>query len=112
AGATVRTPAGKSMGEGPAALAALMVLSAGRVHVERKDAPATANVMAPLEDALAAAALEASPITPSLPPPGHSERPKDPTPVGRREDTEQLIGKLESMLERLSRVLPAAEAAA
>lgn len=54
--------------EGPVALAALLVLSSGRVHVERRAHPAAANIMMPVDDALAMATEERSPIQPSVPP--------------------------------------------
>ena len=58
----------------------LLVLGSARVRIERKDAPASANVMSPLENALAAAALESPPIKASIPP-AMSERPRHPTPA-------------------------------
>lgn len=44
--------------EGVPALARLLMLGSGRVHVERRAHPATANVMSPAEEALAAANFE------------------------------------------------------
>lgn len=100
------TRGGKTIAEGPGALATLLALGTGRVHVERKDAPASANVMAPLDDALAAAAREVAPIKPSIPPPsGKSEPPKLAAPA-RQQDADRLIGRLEELLERLQKVLP------
>lgn len=111
AGARALGPMGRQLAEGPAALAALLMIGSGRVRIERKDAPAVANVMSPLDDALAAAAREHAPIQPSVPPPAISEPPTggdaEPAP-----DTDRLIGRLEQLLERLQKVLPAAEAAA
>jgi tetratricopeptide (TPR) repeat protein/DNA-binding NarL/FixJ family response regulator len=53
--------------EGPAALAALLLLSSGRVHVEPVQNPAAANIMATLDVALNQADAEPAPIAPSLP---------------------------------------------
>ena len=55
--------------EGQAALAALLALGSGRVRVERRINPQSANVMAPVEEALSRAAGEEPPLTPSVPPP-------------------------------------------
>jgi CheY-like chemotaxis protein len=54
--------------EGPAALAAMLALASGRVRVEKREVPSTANIMAPVPDALHAAAAEKPPLTPSMPP--------------------------------------------
>jgi tetratricopeptide (TPR) repeat protein/DNA-binding NarL/FixJ family response regulator len=65
--------AGRALGdapktfEGASALAALLLLGSGRVHVEAVDQPATANVMAPVDVALNMADSEAPPIAPSIP---------------------------------------------
>ncbi len=110
AGARALAPGtGEQMAEGPAALAALLALGTGRVHVERKEAPASADVMAPIDDALAAAARERPPISPSIPPPAAPSEPPETPAAGA--DAEKLVGRLEELLERLQRVLPAAEAA-
>jgi tetratricopeptide (TPR) repeat protein/DNA-binding NarL/FixJ family response regulator len=53
--------------EGASALAALLLLGSGRVHVEVVDQPASANVMAPVDVALNMADSEAPPIAPSIP---------------------------------------------
>jgi CheY-like chemotaxis protein len=63
-----RAEAPSSPEEGPAALAALLALSSGRVRVERREVPSKANVMAPVPDALQAAVSEAQPLAPSIPP--------------------------------------------
>ncbi|MFW6023651.1 MAG: hypothetical protein ACOC9O_02795, partial [Myxococcota bacterium] len=55
--------------EGTSALAALLALSAGRVHVERKGHPTVMNVMAPVDEALDTASQEDSPIPVSFRPP-------------------------------------------
>jgi DNA-binding response OmpR family regulator/Flp pilus assembly protein TadD len=55
--------------EGPSALSAVLVLSSGRVHVERVQQPATTNIMATVDVALDMADAEAPPISPSLPVP-------------------------------------------
>ncbi|HEY8432313.1 MAG TPA: hypothetical protein VIL20_28265, partial [Sandaracinaceae bacterium] len=112
AGARAIGPNGKQIAEGPAALAALLAIASGRVRVERKDAPASANVMAPLDDALAAAAAERAPIRPSVPPPSGISEPPRPNEPAAPAGPERLIERLEELLERLQAVLPAAEAAA
>ncbi|MBX3271818.1 MAG: hypothetical protein KF729_16240 [Sandaracinaceae bacterium] len=104
----------EELAEGPAALAALLGLASGRVRVERREAPSTANLMAPLDDALAAAASERSPVSPSLPPPTPSEglgRPSSSPPSASR-DAERLLARLEDLLERLGHALPSERAAA
>jgi tetratricopeptide (TPR) repeat protein/DNA-binding response OmpR family regulator len=64
---------GKTLGkpqqelDGAAALAALLVLSSGRVHVERVVQPAAANIMATIDVALNMADAETPAIEPSLP---------------------------------------------
>jgi DNA-binding response OmpR family regulator len=55
--------------EGTRALAGLLAMGSGRVHIERRANPSTANVMSPVDEALARAAQESSPIAPSIPPP-------------------------------------------
>lgn len=101
----VASGGGATMAEGPGALAALLALGSGRLHVERKDAPASANVMAPVDDALAAAGREVAPIKPSIPPPAGTSDPPRAEPA-RPQDSERLIGRLEELLERLQKVLP------
>jgi DNA-binding response OmpR family regulator len=66
-GAVGTRPGGPPL-EGTRALAALLAMGSARVHVERRANPAIANVMAPVEEALARAVQEPSPITPSAPP--------------------------------------------
>lgn len=61
--------------EGPAALAALLVLSTGRVHIEPVEQPATTNIMATIDVALNLADAEPLPIPPSLPSPAMSMPP-------------------------------------
>jgi DNA-binding response OmpR family regulator/tetratricopeptide (TPR) repeat protein len=56
--------------EGPTSLAALLVLSSGRVRVEPVEQPATANIMSTVDVALNAADAEPPPIPPSIPPQG------------------------------------------
>jgi len=62
-------PVGTPLLEGQAALAALLALGSGRVRIERRTNPQSANVMAPIEEALALAAGEEPPLPPSIPPP-------------------------------------------
>jgi serine/threonine protein kinase/DNA-binding response OmpR family regulator len=112
AGARALAPGkNETLAEGPAAIAALLVLGSGRVRIERKEAPKSANVMAPLDDALAAAAAEKPPIQPSIPPPAMDAAPGKPAGKGAV-DPEALIHRLESLLERLQQVLPEDEIAA
>ncbi len=61
--------------EGAAALAALLVISTGRLHVQRTLSPATTNLMAEVVAALAQAELEPAPIAASLPPPSEDAVP-------------------------------------
>ena len=56
--------------EGTAALSALLVLSSGRVHIEREQHVGSPNVMSTVDVALNMADAVESPIAPSLPPPG------------------------------------------
>ncbi|MEZ4220468.1 MAG: hypothetical protein R3B13_06010 [Polyangiaceae bacterium] len=63
--------------EGPTALAALMVLSSGRVRVEPVEQPATANVMATVDVALNLADAEPPPIPPSIPAQARKPSPRD-----------------------------------
>ncbi|HJL28303.1 MAG TPA: hypothetical protein RMI62_04500, partial [Polyangiaceae bacterium LLY-WYZ-15_(1-7)] len=65
-GATAARQAGSV--EGTAALATLMGLNGGRVHVEKREHPATATVMLPVDEALDAAAKQL-PATPTSHPP-------------------------------------------
>jgi DNA-binding response OmpR family regulator len=53
---------------GTTAVATLLVLSSGRVRIERRMNPSTANVMTPVDECIAAAWLEGAPIQPSIPP--------------------------------------------
>ncbi|MCZ7684215.1 MAG: hypothetical protein M5U28_37730 [Sandaracinaceae bacterium] len=66
-GATARSNDGQSA-EGTAALAALLALGSGRVHVEQRANPSVANVMAPIDEALSAASAEPSIVPASHPP--------------------------------------------
>ena len=121
AGAVARAPSGqKVMGEGPAALATFVALVNGRVQIEHAEAPRTANIMAPLDDALGAAAAEPAASVPSLlappsvAPPSASIRPSR-MPQGAS-DVAGLVNHLEQLLGELRHAteapLPAAEPAA
>jgi DNA-binding response OmpR family regulator len=55
--------------EGTRALAAMLVMASSRVHIERRTNPSIANLMAPVEEALAQASKETAPIPMSAPPP-------------------------------------------
>ncbi|MAQ16433.1 MAG: hypothetical protein CMN30_16780 [Sandaracinus sp.] len=98
AGAEARRP-GQSRNEaigGPKALAALLAIGSGRVRVEARAAPATANVLAPPADALAQAARETPPIKPSMPPPPRMPaRPSQP-PQALLAQLEQVIDDLKA----------------
>jgi DNA-binding NarL/FixJ family response regulator/tetratricopeptide (TPR) repeat protein len=80
-GATASAPSGERW-EGAQALAALMVISSGRVHVEPCRSPATTNLMSPAETAFDLAEHEAAPIAPSLPAPTPTSQPA-PTAIPR-----------------------------
>lgn len=58
--------------EGLSALSALLALGSGRVRVERRSHPTTANLMTPGEEALAAASREPSAVPRSILPPKDS----------------------------------------
>jgi DNA-binding response OmpR family regulator len=66
-GAEARPAEGEQL-EGTAALATLLALGSGRVHVERRTNPTVANVMTPVDEALSAASAEPPRVTPSAPP--------------------------------------------
>ncbi len=66
-GAEGKLPDGTELA-GAAAVATLLVLSSGRVRIERRMNPSAANVMTPVDECLAAAWLEGSPVQPSIPP--------------------------------------------
>ena len=101
-GASARLPNAQSMAaEGPAALATLLALSSGRVQVERAEAPRSANIMSPVDDAIAAAAEERPVVPGSQPPPSlvpPVPRPRA-EPLGPRETGD--VGKLVAHLEQL-----------
>jgi len=98
---------------GVAALAVLLGLASGRAQIERKKAPSIANVMSPLDDAIAAADREAPPIRPSLPPPSTppssapgmgTDRPMFPNAL--LNDPPELLRQLESLLIDLRQSIP------
>ncbi len=66
--------------EGAAAVASLLSMSSGRVRVEHKMNPSVANIMTPVDEALAAAWNEGSPLTPSIPPSDPPTAPPPPMP--------------------------------
>jgi DNA-binding response OmpR family regulator len=55
--------------EGIGALATILAMGSARVHIERRANPATANLMTPVDEALARATEEAKPLPLSQPPP-------------------------------------------
>jgi tetratricopeptide (TPR) repeat protein/DNA-binding NarL/FixJ family response regulator len=97
--------------EGPAALAALLVLSSGRVHVEPVAQPHTANLMSTVDVALNLADVEPAPIPPSLPSPAGSLPPpalpsmRPPPAFGSELDNTDQAGRgpLESALTFMPR---------
>jgi len=100
--------------EGAMALAVWLALGMGRVRIERRDAPAVANVMSPVDDAIAAADHETPVLVPSIPPPAGPPSIRPPTPamgVSRpppsgQTDARALVTQLESLLDRLRHTLP------
>ncbi|MEQ9076179.1 MAG: hypothetical protein RLP09_20145, partial [Sandaracinaceae bacterium] len=115
AGALAKDPGSANpRAQGPAALATFCALSSGRVTVERKEAPASTNIMAPVGDALAQADAEEALIRPSLPPsfpPGPAVQiPKAPAVPRTDSGDERVAEKLETLLARLQKILPEAEA--
>lgn len=95
AGATARAVEKTEKLAGTTALGALLLIGGGRVRVERRDAPATANIFMPIGTALEAASQE-SPIAPSI-------FPAAPGEEGSRTLTqpEALIAELESVLGKI-----------
>ncbi|MFK8004198.1 MAG: hypothetical protein AB8H86_31825 [Polyangiales bacterium] len=89
----MRFDGSSSKAGGPVALAALLAISGGRVTIERRDAPASANVFMPLAAALEAAAQESPPIRPSVLPSDFKKRVSEPP--------EKLMAELESVLGKL-----------
>lgn len=67
--------------EGAVALAALLVLGSGRVHVEPLDEASLVNIMSTVDVALNLAEREASPIQPSMPAPADGEGLSMPPPA-------------------------------
>jgi hypothetical protein len=119
-GATAKLEGGKQEVGGAAALAALLALGSGRVRVEQRDAPAVANVMSPIDDAIAAADRESPPLVPSLPPPSlppGDEQADVAVPKPSRlpdsgvlsgNDPRDLVKQLEGLLDRLRVSIPPA----
>lgn len=83
---------------GPVALAALMVVSSGRVHVEPTEQPQTANLMTTPDVALNMADAEPPPIPPSIPTPAVMERARRrserPHAAGPRRKASSSLGTL------------------
>ncbi len=103
AGATAREPRGREpVAVGAAALTVLFGLSTGRIHIAPAEAPRTANLMAPLDDAIAASARETPVIAPSIPPPSMPPDAKSRAPATLApEDVGGLVDRLENLLEEL-----------
>jgi len=72
--AQVVSPVAKEL-SGPLALAAFLVLSSGRVHVEQTSSALQANLMATVDVAINLAEAEPPPIAPSIPAPSRSVEP-------------------------------------
>ncbi|MFO0686359.1 MAG: hypothetical protein U0234_30125 [Sandaracinus sp.] len=114
--AQTETPGGKpTKVEGAAALALCVGLATARVRIERREAPSVANVMSPVDDAIAAADREPSPITPSIPPPAGpaslhpgtgGSGPGSMRPPSGETDARVLVNQLENLLDRLRHTLP------
>ena len=110
AGATAQaTSEGAQPLGGPAALAMLMSLASGRVSIERRERPAAANLLSPIDDALVAAGLETSPLRASLLPeakasaPGGATAveafvPSDPQSAGLVTELRQLVSQLKASM--------------
>ena len=100
--------------EGAAALAVWLGLGSGRVRIERREAPSVANVMSPVDDAIAAADRETPLVAPSLPPPPGPLSIHPPTPAlgisrpppSGQTDARVLVHQLETLLDRLRHTLP------
>jgi DNA-binding response OmpR family regulator len=100
--------------EGSNALAVWLALGAGRVRIEKRDAPSVANVMSPVDDAIAAADRETPVLVPSMPPPAGPPSIRPPTPAtgitrpptSGQTDARALVTQLESLLDRLRHTLP------
>ncbi|MBC7170799.1 MAG: hypothetical protein H5U40_00140, partial [Polyangiaceae bacterium] len=109
AGAEATFPAGgPAPVGGSAAVAALLALSVGRVHVERRVAPSMANLLTPIDEAFMRAATEESPIRPSVPPsePPPQAEVKNPQPPIEGKNAE-LVTELRSLVSQLKASLPA-----
>lgn len=95
---------------GAAALSVLLGLSSGRAQIEQRKAPSIANMMSPLDDAIAAADREAPPIRPSLPPPSvppsSSPDARPMFPSALLNDPPELLRQLESLLIDLRQSIP------
>ncbi len=100
--------------EGAAALAIWLGLASGRVRIERREAPSVANVMSPVDDAIAAADRETPLIKPSIPPPAgppslhpgaSASNSARPSPSGET-DARALVSQLETLLDKLRHTLP------
>lgn len=103
AGATAHLP-GRSepVAEGPAAVGVLLGLGSGRVQITHEDSPKTANVMAPIDDALAASATEDPVVAPSLPPPSMPPPAREDVPDLKPGELPGLVRRLEALLGALS----------
>lgn len=80
-GASAHAPHDPSQSyDGALALAGLLVLSSGRVHVDPVQQPAVTNVMSTIDVALNMADSEKAPIAPSIPTPHSPSLPPPPQP--------------------------------
>ncbi|MCB9593179.1 MAG: hypothetical protein H6719_10640 [Sandaracinaceae bacterium] len=110
AGASARARGRAESVDGLEALSTLLGLGSGRVHISHEEAPRTANVMTPVDDALAAAAAERPAVAPSIPPPSIAPPPPDPPKSDPATSLPNMMRKLEVLLDALSRSTPSASA--
>src|SRR5690606_19037574 len=73
--------------EGTHAIATLLSLGSGRVHIEPRANPSVANVMSPVDEALAVASAERSQAGPSQPP-ADAARASAPAPAPALDSSE------------------------
>ncbi len=88
--------------DGALALAGLLVLSSGRVHVDPVQQPAVTNVMSTIDVALNMAESEKAPISPSIPTPHSPSLPPPPQPSLRPPPVADEFSGAEMAAPRLS----------
>ncbi|MEM9072614.1 MAG: hypothetical protein AAGE52_29170 [Myxococcota bacterium] len=92
AGAKAVVREGEKKLAGTSALAAVLAIGSGRVTIERRSAPAMANLLTPVADAFVQAAAETPPLRPSLAP----EQASIPTPA-----PQVLLSELKDLLQKM-----------